>query len=177
MGYWFFYGQDKIGPWIESALPYTQSAAHLAFSFALPTLALALAGFTRWRHRAYFALLALVGTAVAVGAYPYDDPSPLGSALKGFAATSTAGLALRSTGRATPLVVLSLATFLAVGISALATRLEARQRSGLAVAAAALAGLLVLLNLPALWQGTFYGANLQRDEAIPRYWTQAIRAV
>ena len=177
LGYWFFYGQDKIGPWIESALPYTQSAAHLAISFALPTLALALAGFTRWRHRAYFALLALVGTAVAVGAYPYDDPSPLGSALKGFAATSTAGLALRSTGRATPLVVLSLATFLAVGISALATRLEARQRSGLAVAAAALAGLLVLLNLPALWQGTFYGANLQRDEAIPRYWTQAIRAV
>ncbi|MFM7270794.1 MAG: alpha-(1-_3)-arabinofuranosyltransferase family protein [Actinomycetes bacterium] len=177
LGYWFFYGQDKIGPWIESALPYTQSVGHLAVSFALPTLALLCAGFTRWRHRAYFALLALVGTAVAVGAYPYEDPSPLGSVVKGFAARSTAGLALRSTGRATPLVVLSLAVFLAVGVSALAARLEARERRVPALVAAALVGLLVLLNLPALWDQSFYGANLQRDEAVPRYWTQAVRAI
>ena len=39
--------------------------------------------------------------AVAVGAAPYDNPSIAGSAFKSFAATSTLGLALRSTSRAT----------------------------------------------------------------------------
>jgi len=174
LGYWFFYGQDKIGPWIEAALSYTQSLPHLAASFALPALALLCAGFTRWRHRAFFALLALVGTTVAVGAYPFDDPAPFGAILKGFAESSTAGLALRSTGRATPLVVLSLAVFLGVGVSALAARFEAGGRRAGSLVAAGLVGVLVLFNLPALWNGTFYGKNLQRDEQVPEYWRSAV---
>ena len=177
LGYWFFYGQDKIGPWIEAALSYTQSLPHIAASFALPALALLLAGFTRWRHRAFFTLLALVGATVAVGAYPFDAPAPFGAILKGFAESSTAGLALRSTGRATPLVVLSLAVLLAVGVSALTDRLEARGRRPASFVAAGLVGVLVLFNLPALWNGTFYGKNLQRDEAVPAYWSEAIAAI
>ncbi|MFM7616424.1 MAG: alpha-(1-_3)-arabinofuranosyltransferase family protein [Actinomycetes bacterium] len=174
LGYWFFYGQDKIGPWIEAALSYTQSLPHIAASFALPALALLAAGFTRWRHRAYFALLALVGATVAVGAYPFEDPSPFGSILKGFAESSTAGLALRSTGRATPLVVLSSSVFLAVGVSALVDRLDARGRRPLSFVAVGMVGVLVLFNLPALWNGTFYGKNLQRDETVPAYWRSAV---
>ena len=27
LGYWFFYGGDKVGPWIEPSVPYTQSLA------------------------------------------------------------------------------------------------------------------------------------------------------
>ena len=177
LGYWFFYGQDKIGPWIEAALSYTQSLPHIAASFALPALALLLAGFSRWRHRAFFALLALVGATVAVGAYPFDDPAPFGSILKGFAESSTAGLALRSTGRATPLVVLSLAVFLGVGVSAFAARFEAPGRRAVPLIAAGLVGVLVLFNLPALWNGTFYGKNLQRDEEVPEYWRSAIEDI
>ncbi|MFM7060105.1 MAG: alpha-(1-_3)-arabinofuranosyltransferase family protein [Actinomycetes bacterium] len=177
LGYWFFYGQDKIGPWIEAALPYTQNPGHIVASFALPALALLCAGFMRWRHRAYFALLAFAGATVAVGAYPFDDPSPFGSILKGFAESSTAGLALRSTGRATPLVVLSLAVFLGVGVSALVERFEARGRRVAPAVAVVLVGALVLFNLPALWNGTFYGKNLQRDEEVPGYWRDAIAEV
>jgi arabinofuranan 3-O-arabinosyltransferase len=31
--------------------------------------------------------------------------------------------------------------------------------------------------MPALWQGTFFGENLERDEDIPEYWEQAIAAL
>ena len=74
----------------------------------------------RWRHRAYFVLLTVVGVVVAVGANPYDDPSPLGGTFKSFAESSSFGLALRSTSRAVPLVALGLAVLLGVAVNALA---------------------------------------------------------
>jgi nucleoside-diphosphate-sugar epimerase len=77
-----------------------------------PTTALLAAAFVRWRHRLYFAVLALVGLAIAVGTHPYDDPSPVGAFLKAFADRSTAGLALRSVGRAVPLVALGIAVLI-----------------------------------------------------------------
>ena len=46
------------------------------------SLALVAAAVTRWRHRAYFVALVVVGTIVGVGAWPYDDPSPIGSVFK-----------------------------------------------------------------------------------------------
>ena len=74
------------------------------------------AAFVRWRHRVFFVALLLVGVVIiAVGAHPYDSPTPLGALFKAFATGSTAGLALRSTGRAVPLVVLALAMFLGLG--------------------------------------------------------------
>lgn len=177
LGYWFFYGQDKIGPWIESALPYTQSVTHIAISFAVPVLALLCATCIRWRHRSYFVLLAFVGVTIGVGAYSFDDPSPLGGVLKLFATTSSLGLALRSTGRATPLVVLAFSVFLALGVSGAYRSLSARGRSKLGAICVALTGALVIANLPALWQGTFYGKNLQRSEQIPKYWSDALAEV
>ena len=67
----------------------------------MPTAAFACAAITRWRYRAYFIGLFLVGVTIAVGAYPFAEPSPLGRVLKGAATGSTVGLAMRSTGRAT----------------------------------------------------------------------------
>ena len=58
-------------------------------------------------------MLVFVGTAISVGVYPYNDPSPLGGLFKTFAASSTSGLALRSMPRAVPLLVLGFAVFLA----------------------------------------------------------------
>ncbi|HEX9504369.1 MAG TPA: alpha-(1-_3)-arabinofuranosyltransferase family protein, partial [Acidimicrobiia bacterium] len=177
LGYWFFYGRDKLGPWTESSVDYTQHLWLLATSFAIPVLAMFAAGCIKWRHRAYFVLLALVGVTVAVGAHPYDNPSVLGGLFKSFAASSSFGLALRSTGRAIPLVALAFAVLLGVGVNAVARRWRLQ---GVATRGLVLAGLVMVLaivNLPALWNGTFYGANLQRDEAIPDSWTQAIAAL
>ncbi len=176
LGYWFFYGQDKLGAWTESSVGYTQWSWLIVVSYSIPTLALLSAAFVRWRYRAYFALLVVVGVVIAVGTYPYDAPSPAGGLFQDFAKSSSAGLALRSSGRATPLVVLGLAVLLAAGVDALHRRLAATSWAWVGVAAAVVVMGLAIVNLPALWHGTFYGANLERDPEIPQYWEDAIAA-
>ncbi len=177
LGYWFFYGQDKIGPWTESAANYTQHIPLILLSYAIPALALLAAALVRWRYKTYFMLLLVVGVTIAVGASPYTDPSPVGKVFKAFANNSTAGLALRSTGRAVPLVVLALATFLACGVNAAAEALTRRGLPNRGILVAGVAGALIILNFPALWDGTYYGKNLERPEQIPKYWRDVIRSL
>jgi len=173
LGYWFFYGQDRLGPWVESARSYTQWPALILIGYGIASLALLSAAVIRWRHRTYFVLVALVGTVIAVGAHPYASPTPLGALFKAFANGSKAGLALRSTGRAIPLVVLGLAMLLGAGVDALVRWLRCRRRAALATGVGLAVGGLVLAGFPALYDGTYYGRNLQRPEEIPEYWTDA----
>ncbi|MCU1379605.1 MAG: hypothetical protein JWN29_2588, partial [Acidimicrobiales bacterium] len=168
LGYWFFYGGDKLGSWIEPGRSYTQHLWLIAIGFVVPAAAMAAAVAVRWRYRAYFVALVLLGTAVAVGAYPYPAPSPVGSLFKAFARSSTAGLALRSTPRAIPLVALGLAMLVAAGLAALAVR-RPRAATGCAVAVAIVAA----VGIPPLWTGNFIGENLQRPEDVPQYWKDA----
>jgi arabinofuranan 3-O-arabinosyltransferase len=169
LGYWFFYGNDKLGPWIEPGVDYTQSVWLIVVGFALPVVAMAGAAVLRWRHRAYAVTLVAVGTVIAVGAHPYDDPSPLGGAFKALASTSTVGLALRSTPRAVPLVAFGLALLLGASVTALGRRLPV---AGTAAALAAAA--LVLAGLPPLFTGDVaVGEHIKRPEQIPPYWREA----
>ena len=177
LGYWFFYGQDRLGPWIEAARDYTQHSWVILAGYGLVVLSLLAAAFVRWRHRVFFVLLLFVGVVVSVGAHPYASPTPLGALFKSFANSSTAGLALRSTGRAGPLVVLALAVLLGVAANSAFGWLQARGKVVLAYAVPVLAGVLIFVNFPALVDGTFYGKNLQRAEKLPAYWTQAIAAL
>ena len=177
LGYWFFYGQDRLGPWIEAARDYTQHSWVILAGYGLVVFSLLAAAFLRWRHRVFFVLLLFVGVVVSVGAHPYASPTPLGALFKSFANSSTAGLALRSTGRAGPLVVLSLAVLLGLAANFVFRWLQARGRTVVAYAVPVLAGVLIFVNFPALVDGTFYGKNLQRDEKLPAYWTQAIAAL
>ncbi|MEN3272116.1 MAG: arabinofuranan 3-O-arabinosyltransferase, partial [Actinomycetota bacterium] len=78
LGYWFFYGGDKLGSWIEPGRSYTQDVPLIAVGFAIPLLAFAGAAVIRWRYRAAALALLAIGTFVAVGAYPYSSPSPAG---------------------------------------------------------------------------------------------------
>ncbi|MDZ4824929.1 MAG: alpha-(1-_3)-arabinofuranosyltransferase family protein [Actinomycetota bacterium] len=173
LGYWFFYGQDRLGPWIEASSNYTQRPVVLLAGYALACLSLLAAGVVRWRHRVFFVGLLLVGVVISVGAHPYDDPSPLGAVFKAFANSSTAGLALRSTGRAVPLVVLATAMFLGLGVNAAYDALRRRARPFLAVSSVGIVVALVFVNFPALVDDTFYGKNLQRPEDVPEYWLDA----
>lgn len=166
-GYWFFYGRDKLGPWIQPNVEYTNRVIVLAISFLIPTLALAGAALARWRHRAYFLSLVVVGAIISIGAHPWNASSPLGALFKLFTRTD-AGLALRSTPRAGPMVVLGLAVGLGAGVTAVQERLPR-----LTVPVTALAGVLIVLNLPPLWNGTMVADNLKRDEALPEYWLDA----
>ncbi len=175
LGYWFFYGGDRVGPWIESANQYTQRPVVLLAGYGLVVASLLVAGILRWRHRLFFVVLLIAGMIIAVGPSPYAHPTPLGAIFKAFANSSSAGLALRSTARAVPLVVLALAVLLGVGLNAIFAALRRRGQSVLGAAGVGIVMLLVVVNLPALFDGSYYGKNLERSEQVPAYWKTAIK--
>jgi len=167
LGYWFFYGNDKLGPWVEPSAYFTTNLPLLALSFGLPTIAMFLAARIRWRHRAYFLGLLVFGTLIAVAGHPWEGPSVLGGIFKE-ATRTNAGLSLRSTPRAVPLVTLALAAFLGAGVAAIGRRVPRR-----ALPATALACALIMANMPTLWIGQMVAENLRRPEDIPDYWVDA----
>ncbi|MBA3303326.1 MAG: DUF3367 domain-containing protein, partial [Acidimicrobiia bacterium] len=169
LGYWFFYGDDPVGPWIGPSRQYQASVLLLIITFAVPTLALAGGALARWSERTFFVVLAVVGLVLAVGPYPYDQPSPVGAALKAFLHTDV-GMAMRSLPRAAPLVVLGLSVMLGAGVHAIT---RARPSVTLPVTGAVL--VLIVAALPPLWLGQLAPENLRRAEAIPAYWTDAGR--
>ncbi len=167
LGYWYFYGQDKVQPWTEASVPYTQSLWLIAVTFVVPVVSILLGGLVRWRYRAYAAALVLVGVVIAVGVYPYGSPSVLGAALKAGSGSSL-GLALRSADRAVPGVVLGLMLLLGAGVTALRVRWR---RLGLLVATVGV--VMVGAALPPLWQGTLVASNLASPSPVPSYWQHA----
>lgn len=168
LGYWYFYGWDKVQPWTQAAVPYTQSLWLLAVSFSVPTLAVGLGWAGRWRYRPFAIALVGLGTVVAVGAYPYAHPSVFGQAIKSAASGSTLALATRSVDRVVPLVVLGLALLLGSGTDWARSHGSA---PGLLVGAACVG--LVAADLPPLWTGQLVADNLARPSSVPAYWHQA----
>lgn len=167
LGYWFFYGDDKFGPWIEPSPAYTQNPLLIAVTYALPLCGLLAAALVRWRHRSYFVGLVALGAVIAIGAHPWNDPALVGEGFKAFLQLQV-GLAMRSLPRAVPLLALGLAVLTGVGVNALQVRTRSLQRpAGWALVA------LAIVGLPPLWLGQMVGDNLQRDEDLPRYWLDA----
>ena len=165
LGYWYFYGQGRLGAWIEPATSYTRWA--LPLSFALPLLALLVAAVVRFRHRGHALVLIVLGLLIGIGAHPYDGPSPLGRLFRELTLTD-AGLALRSTPRALPLSILGTSMLLGAGVAAMA-----RWRPRWEQPVAALLCVLVVANLSPLWQGEILGSLVQRPEDVPGYWHEA----
>ncbi|MEY2403953.1 MAG: arabinofuranan 3-O-arabinosyltransferase, partial [Acidimicrobiaceae bacterium] len=171
LGYWFFYGGDRLGPWIEPGVAYTQRLWLIVVSYLTPVLALLGAAMSRWKHRAYFATLVAVGLFIAVGAHPWDDPPLTGQWWQALL-ESPRGLAMRSTPRAIPLVVLGLAVLLSAGI---ATLIRTAPRVALPAGVAVIG--LILAGLPPLYTGDMVAANLNRPENLPQYWLDAASAL
>ncbi len=68
---------DRLGSSIDQAPDYLHDRLTVVATFGLAAAGLAAAVLVRWRHRGRFAALVLVGTVVAVGAWPLEDPEPL----------------------------------------------------------------------------------------------------
>ena len=71
LGYWYFYDGDELGQWVSTSVQFTQQLWLIALSFAVPLVAFLGAVIVRWRARAYFVFLVLIGMVAAVGAHPY----------------------------------------------------------------------------------------------------------
>ncbi len=75
LGYWYFYGRDKLGPWTLASAGYLQWSWLIVVSFLVPTLAVAAAMVVRWRYRAFAIALILVG--VVLGRRHLSLPGPV----------------------------------------------------------------------------------------------------
>ena len=173
MGYWLFYIRDPHSFATTASSRYMGSGSLIAVGFLLLVVCLAGLALVRWSSRRFAALLVFVGAIVAVGVHPIGDPSPLMSAVASDT-RSALPLALRSSARAVPLVVLGLA----LGAAALSDAVAAVpvRRVRWRRLPAALPGLVValaLLNMPALFTGDIIDPALQRDESPPAAWIDA----
>ena len=75
LGYWFFYGQDRLGPWIEAVVELHAAArGHHRRLRARRPWRCSRPVFVRWRHRVFFVGLLVVGVIIAVGAHPVREP-------------------------------------------------------------------------------------------------------
>ncbi len=164
LGYWYFYGGDSLGPWNNSAARYTQSLVLLATSYAVPVFSLVAAVFVRWRERAFFIVLIFAGLVLSVGPFPFSNPTVIGRLFKSFMTNTTAGLAMRSTDRATPLVLIGLAMLLGAGVTALWERVTL-----LGLISAFLLACLVVANNPSIFNGDMIPNYLSIPAALPSY--------
>ncbi|MBV8462017.1 MAG: DUF3367 domain-containing protein, partial [Acidimicrobiales bacterium] len=174
LGYWFFYGTSpQTGNWTQAAVPYTQNLWLIGSTLLVPALAVASAVLVRWRNRAYFVLLMLVGVVLAVGPFPYAHPTAVGALLKAFMQDTTAGLALRSTDRAGPLIILPLAILLGSGVAAVCRKVPRRAWavSDLAVAVIAAA------SVPLWATGDTVVDGLTQPDPLPASVRQAVAAL
>lgn len=192
LGYWYFYGSDRLGQWVSTSVQFTQQVWLIATSFAVPAAAFVGGIFSRWRHRGFFCLLVVVGLVLSVGVNPFNDPSPLGALLKWIMTDTTAGLAMRSTDRASPLLLLGTAMLLGSGVSAVSQTVQSRAAgTGAAGSAArrtwpsrvpglATAGLAVALVCsanPAVFNGSTVADNFTQPAPLPSYLTDATSAL
>jgi arabinofuranan 3-O-arabinosyltransferase len=168
LGYWYFYGWDKVQPWTLPAGQYTQSLWLIGLSLGVPALCIAFGFVTRWRYRSLALGMVGLGTVVAVGAFPYSHPSLFGALIKSASTGSTLALAGRSVDRIVPVVLLGLSLLLGAGVTAVGLRWP---RLGTVAALASVA--VIAADLPALWTGGMIASNLSRPSSIPTYWTDA----
>lgn len=173
LGYWFFYGGDRLDAWVGPQLPYIDNPVVMALGFTIA--AVALLGFlVPFIGRASAAILLLVGLAVSAGAAPLDRSTPYGAVFHWFASDTTAGLALRSTPRALPLVVLALA--FGLGSSAgwlrrlVAARTATHRRRWDLLVPVGFVAVLALQLFP-WFTGTVLTPSILRDEDPPGYET------
>ena len=114
LGYWLTYVRDAYAPTTSAGRDYMVSGRLIATGFVLLLIGLAGLVATRWTHRRFAVALVVVGVVLGVGVHPIDDPSPLMDLVLGDG-TSGAALALRSSTRAVPMLVLGIA----LGVAAL----------------------------------------------------------
>lgn len=165
LGNWFLYVTDTA-----IARAYATDAVTIALTFALAVTGVVAAMVLRWTYRGYFVALVVVGTVVAVGAWPIGDAPPYAAAWREVTTSASAGLAFRNSPRAVPLIALGFGGLLAACVGALPRAAWRRVGSG------AVAVLAVGALLPA-WQHGMPGDDIDRDEDLPVHWVEAVAAI
>ncbi len=163
LGYWYFYGQDKLGPWTAASLGYLQWTWLIGVSFALPILCLAAGAVTRWRYRGFAIAADRRGRDHRRRHLPLHGPVPVRRPDQ----SGRVGLdgrvspCVRPTG-SSRIVILGLALLLGAGITALFVR---NRLIGIGVLVVVIA--VTAANFPPLWNGGLVAKNLERPTDDP----------
>jgi arabinofuranan 3-O-arabinosyltransferase len=168
LGYWYFYGLDGLQPWTLSSVAYMSGQIVPTASFIAPLVGVVAALCIRWRYRVFAVVVAFIGVVVAVGSYPLNNPTPVGVLLRWLANHTTVGLAMRSTNRVIPIMLLALALLAGAGYDALRT-----SRPKVAWVFSGLFAVAVLGAMLPLFQGRAISSNLTLPEKLPSYVKQA----
>ncbi len=176
LGYWLFYIRDAFSATTTASLDHLVSIRVIAAGFVLIGGCVAGVVATAWAHRRYAAMLIGVGSVLAVGVHPIDDPSPMMSLLVGDGEGGLA-LALRSSTRAIPVLLLGLALGAALLVDAVRPHRLSFPRTSISVRSelvvATVFGLIAVFNLPALRNGGLVDPALERDQDPPQAWVDA----
>ena len=175
LGYWLFYDRNVAVELTSAAEPYMVMGVVLVAGLVLTAIGLVGLASLPVSIRRPAAVVLVIGVVLAVGPHPFADPSPLWSSAADNP-TSALSLALRSSTRAAPLVVL----VLALGCGAVGSRVrEIWTRRGASdrrtLLAPAAIGVLAIVNLPALVTGRLVDPALERPENVPSAWVEAAR--
>ena len=165
IGYWFFYGDDKSGHWVTSSTQYMTSPLVITVGLSIVLLSLLGLAATKYRFRVNIIALVVVGLGVAVAGAPTNSPSPYGRLFKEFV-KSDSGLAMRSTPRAAPIMLLGLAIGFATAVAWIVERASKRW----AHITVAIALCLIVVNGFPL----FTGGSMSKQymyKSVPKYWT------
>ncbi len=166
LGYWFFYGGDRIGTWVGPSSPYINNAAVMFLGYGIAGLAV-LGLLVRFVGRASMTALFVVGLIVSVGAAPLASSTIYGRFFEAFATETTVGGALRSTPRAAPLVLLGLACGFGAGAEAVAAWLAQRRPTVRVTWVHTVAVGLVAVQLFPWFTGTVTTPSLLRPQQLP----------
>jgi len=167
LGYWYFYVIEASGLVMRESIGYQTWIWLIVVSFLIPFLSVTLSFIFNWKDKLFFVILIITGLTLSVGAHPFNNPTPFGKLFKEFMLSSTAGEALRSTDRATPLVILGLAALASGFIEAVLKKLTI---VGVLCSLTLIA--LSLINDPSLFNGGYVDPPQSRT-TIPNYTYQA----
>ncbi|MFN8195055.1 MAG: alpha-(1-_3)-arabinofuranosyltransferase family protein [Nocardioidaceae bacterium] len=167
LGGWLVYGADRSGPFSPGTAAYLTNTVTVLLTFLLPVLAMV--GLLVARSRAIWLpwMFVVAGAVVMVGMYPPSSPTLLGRLLRAGFDDVPGLIALRTTNKAGPILVLGLSAMAGLAVERALRRWTWSVRLPLTV-------VLVLLwsvpVLPAL-RADFLANPLQ----MPSYWTSAAK--
>ena len=170
LGYWLFYDRNEVVPLTSAATPYQTNPLVILAGTILVLSGLLGMRTLRSEARRPLALMFVAGVILAVGAFPYSSPTPVWSLLVD-QPQSALSLALRSSTRAAPLVVMALAFGFGHVVDRTRQRALHWSRPRFAVLVVPLAVAIVMVNLPALLGGRMVDPVMERPEQLPIAWT------
>ncbi len=171
LGYWLMYVRDAYAPTTTAGADYMTDLVPIVCGFALVIVGLLGLALVRFPARRFALAMTFTGLVLAVGVHPFGDPSPIARLFRGDGQEGLS-LALRSSTRAIPLLVIGLSIGAAALVDSIG-RTIAWRRTVLAAAVVALG----LANLPVLTGHRLVDPALERDEDPPQAWTDAASAL